>query len=125
MEKIIRDAEGCTKFVATITYANDNTQIPSHYKYEYVLKGNEIVDEFSNESPEENHTADNTSNQQDNSNDKENTIQQADVIKIVYWTPNGKSYHTTKECSTLSRSKTIIEGELSSTPKTDPCDRCH
>ena len=30
----------------------------------------------------------------------------------VYWTPNGKSYHTTKNCSTLSRSKTILEGSI-------------
>lgn len=44
--------------------------------------------------------------------------------RIVYWTPNGKSYHYDKNCSTLSRSKTINEGELSSTPKSDPCDKC-
>lgn len=44
--------------------------------------------------------------------------------RIVYWTPNGKSYHYDKNCSTLSRSKTINEGALSSTPKSDPCDKC-
>jgi competence protein ComEC len=44
--------------------------------------------------------------------------------RIVYWTPNGKSYHYTDKCSTLSRSKTILSGPLSQCPKSDPCDRC-
>ena len=43
----------------------------------------------------------------------------------VYWTPNGKSYHTTKSCSTLSRSKTINSGTIEQSGKNDPCDRCH
>ncbi|MDY2883430.1 MAG: ComEC/Rec2 family competence protein [Romboutsia timonensis] len=43
----------------------------------------------------------------------------------VYWTPNGKSYHTTKGCSTLSRSKTILSGTQAESGKSDPCDRCH
>lgn len=46
----------------------------------------------------------------------------------VYWTPNGKSYHTTSECSTLSRSKTILSGTLDeamAAGKTDPCNVCH
>lgn len=41
----------------------------------------------------------------------------------VYWTPNGKSYHSTKDCPTLSRSKVIHEGH--NCPKTDPCDVCN
>lgn len=46
----------------------------------------------------------------------------------VYWTLNGKSYHTTSECSTLSRSKTILSGTLDeamAAGKTDPCNVCH
>ena len=46
----------------------------------------------------------------------------------VYWTPNGKSYHTTSGCSTLSRSKTILSGTLDeaiAAGKTDPCNVCH
>lgn len=53
IEKVIRDAGGCEDFVATITYPNNVTQIPSRYKYEYVLKGNKIVDEFENVNPDE------------------------------------------------------------------------
>lgn len=44
---------------------------------------------------------------------------------IVYWTPSGKSYHTTDGCSTLSRSKTILSGTQAESGKSDPCDRCH
>lgn len=53
MEKVIRDAGGCEKYLATIIYPNKETQIPSKYKYEYVLRGNEIVDEFDNVNPDE------------------------------------------------------------------------
>lgn len=47
--------------------------------------------------------------------------------KIVYFTPNGKSYHFTKSCSTLSRSKTILQGTLKeaiNSGHADPCNRC-
>jgi hypothetical protein len=52
MEDAIRDAGGCTSFVATITYPDNKTQIPSHYKYEYVIDGEKIVDEFDNVNPD-------------------------------------------------------------------------
>ncbi len=53
MEKVIRDAGSCEKFMATITYPNTTSQIPSKYKYEYILNGNKIVDEFENINPDE------------------------------------------------------------------------
>lgn len=52
MEKVIRDAGGCENFVATITYPDTTTQIPSHYHYEYVLNGNAVVDDFDNVNPD-------------------------------------------------------------------------
>lgn len=53
MEKVIRDAGGCSDFEAIITYPNTETQIPSKYKYTYTLMGNVIVDEFKNINPDE------------------------------------------------------------------------
>ncbi len=53
MEKVLRDAGGCEQFIATITYPDEKTQIPSHYNYEYVLKGNKVVDDFDNVNPDE------------------------------------------------------------------------
>ena len=50
-----------------------------------------------------------------------------EAAAVVYWTPGGKSYHNSRECSTLSRSKTINEGSLSdalAAGKADPCDVC-
>ncbi|MBU3182227.1 ComEC/Rec2 family competence protein [Clostridium psychrophilum] len=48
-------------------------------------------------------------------------------IKKVYFTQKGKSYHYDKNCSTLKRSKTILEGskqEAISSGHTDPCNIC-
>ncbi len=56
MEEIIRQANGCTNFIATITYPNTTTQIPSKYNYEYRLLGNVIIEEFDNIAPETNIT---------------------------------------------------------------------
>ncbi|MFV0464577.1 MAG: DNA/RNA non-specific endonuclease [Lachnospiraceae bacterium] len=52
MEEVIRDAGGCQNFVATISYLDTTTQIPSHYHYTYTLMGNEIVEDFDNINPE-------------------------------------------------------------------------
>jgi competence protein ComEC len=47
--------------------------------------------------------------------------------KKVYFTPSGKSYHYDKNCSTLKRSKAILEGtqqEALSSGHADPCNIC-
>lgn len=44
-----------------------------------------------------------------------------------YWTPGGKSYHTSENCTTLKRSKTILSGTLDearNAGKNDPCNVC-
>ncbi|WP_286163860.1 DNA/RNA non-specific endonuclease [Bacillus sp. AFS088145] len=53
MEKGIRDAGGCTDFVAVIQYPNTHTQIPNHYKFTYKIQGRSITDEFDNVNPDE------------------------------------------------------------------------
>ncbi|MFI3212841.1 MAG: hypothetical protein R3Y24_05815 [Eubacteriales bacterium] len=53
MESAIRDAGGCADFVATITYTETDTQIPSKYKYVFTLMGNVITDEFDNVNPDD------------------------------------------------------------------------
>lgn len=138
MEKVIRDAGGCTDFTAIITYPDTNTQIPSHYSYTYTLKGNVVNDEFDNINPDE-HNANleskNSSNNTSSSSNAEtsnNTTASSDattnntnISEIVYWTPKGKSYHGRKNCPTLSRSKTILEGTIQESRKSDPCDKCY
>ena len=127
MEENIRKAGGCTDFEAIITYPNTTTQIPSHYSYTYTLRGNVIKDDFDNVNPDDynnNLEEDKTSTEPEVEKQPEaNTGNESG--SIVYWTPNGKSYHTTKDCSALSRSKTILEGTLKESGKHDPCDRCH
>lgn len=53
MEKVIRDAGGCTDFVAMIQYPNTQTKIPNHYKFTYKIQGRSITDEFDNVNPDE------------------------------------------------------------------------
>lgn len=144
MEDSIRKAGGCTDFVAIITYPNTTTQIPSHYSYTYTLKGNVIKDEFDNINPDEynanldkNNSSSNSSNNNSNSsnsnnkptsntnNNNNNSSSNNSGSEVVYWTPKGDSYHTRKSCPTLSRSKTILEGTLKQSGKSDPCDKCH
>lgn len=131
MEKVIRDAGGCTEFVAIITYPDTTTQIPSHYSYTYTINGNVINDEFDNVNPDEynasleTNTSTNNSNSSNNTNTTINNSGSTSSPGKVYWTPNGNSYHTTKSCSTLSRSKTILEGTIQESGKNEPCDRCH
>ncbi len=88
MEKVIRDAGGCTNFKATITYPNKDTQTPSKYKYEYVLKGNKITDEFDNKNPEkENNTESNTNT---NTNTEKPKDSASDNLSNVDTNGNGK-----------------------------------
>ncbi|CAI3549181.1 DNA/RNA non-specific endonuclease [Clostridium neonatale] len=127
MEKVIRDAGGCTDFTAIITYPDTTTQIPSHYSYTYTIKGNVVNDEFDNINPDEynaNLEKNTASNNATSSNTGTTTNEAAQGDKIVYWTSGGKSYHYSKSCRTLSRSKNILEGPGSECPKTDPCDVC-
>ena len=45
-----------------------------------------------------------------------------------YWTPNGKSYHTTPHCRTLANAKKILSGtldEAKAAGKYDPCNVCN
>ena len=43
----------------------------------------------------------------------------------VYWTPNGEVYHSTKDCPSLGRSKTILSGSISESGKSRPCINCY
>lgn len=52
---------------------------------------------------------------------------EVDANRIVYYTPNGKSYHFDRNCPTLKRSKVVLSGKLSDVikmGKSDPCNVC-
>jgi hypothetical protein len=49
------------------------------------------------------------------------------LSKKSYWTPSGKSYHFSSNCTTLKRSSNILSGTLKeaiSEGKKDPCNLC-
>ena len=43
----------------------------------------------------------------------------------VYWTENGKTYHTNKDCPSLKRCKNIISGTLEESKKESKCSNCN
>lgn len=51
MEKEIRDAGGCDKFIAEITYPNNKTQIPLKYQYTFIIQNKTIKEQFYNTDP--------------------------------------------------------------------------
>ena len=55
---------------------------------------------------------------------EESQLPQTDTASIVYWVSSGKSYHFSRDCVTLKRSKTILEGTLGESGKSDPCNVC-
>ncbi|GKX66193.1 hypothetical protein [Inconstantimicrobium mannanitabidum] len=69
-------------------------------------------------------TSSNSSGSSSSSQKDVTTYEPAKGDRIVYWTPGGKSYHYNKNCRSLARSKTILEGAASTCPKTDPCNNC-
>ena len=49
------------------------------------------------------------------------------LSRIVYWTPNGYSYHLSESCHALYHSDVVISGTLQEAldeEKTDPCNYC-
>ncbi|MDM8271203.1 hypothetical protein [Thermophilibacter provencensis] len=47
---------------------------------------------------------------------------------VVYWTPSGEVYHSTRDCPSLKRSKTVKSGTLDEARKAGkvrPCKNCH
>lgn len=41
-----------------------------------------------------------------------NTVDSPTISGTVYWVPNGEKYHSTSDCRTLRRSKTILNGTV-------------
>ncbi|MGE7917065.1 DNA/RNA non-specific endonuclease [Lysinibacillus xylanilyticus] len=111
MEDAIRKAGGATNFEAIITYPNTETQIPSHYKYTYTLKGNKIVDEFDNGNPDEiNKSLGLTESKSTNSNkstssNKSNALNGTEDISSV--DTNGNGQVTIKEAKAAGYSMPI------------------
>lgn len=70
-------------------------------------------------------TSSSTSSATSTTADKVTANNAVTTSETVYWTPKGKSYHKTDECSSLVNSKVILSGTISESGKNDPCDRCY
>jgi len=108
MEDAIRKAGGTTNFEAIITYPNTETQIPSHYKYTYTLKGNKIVDEFDNGNPDEiNKSLGLTESKSTNSNKSTSSNKSNGTEDISSVDTNGNGQVTIKEAKAAGFSMPI------------------
>lgn len=118
MEKVIRDAGGCTDFVATITYPNTETQIPSHYNYKYVLKGNVVEEDFDNINPDDTVPSDMVSDSQTSVKDEDSTT--------VWISGSGSKYHSRSDCGTMNpdNAKQISRTEAEEKGMS-PCKKCY
>ena len=81
----------------------------------------QVIDEFNNSS--------------ENIDDIKEAIENKEIVEelseglkeeedIVYWTPNGKTYHSSSTCRTLSRSKIINSGRVYESGKDFKCEHC-
>lgn len=95
------------------TSSSSNTS--SDYSSNYDISNIEIQEDSQTSSYSDNYESSDVEIKEETSNSED----------TVYWTPNGKSYHSTKDCPTLSRSKTILSGTQSESNKSDACDKCH
>ena len=106
MEKVIRDAGGCTDFTAIITYPNTKTQIPSHYSYTYKIKGRVIKDEFDNKNPEGSKkpsSSTNNNNNKGNSSINSNQVVDKEPQTGKVWiSATGKKYHNKPDCGRMN-----------------------
>ena len=125
MEKVIRDAGGCTDFVATITYPNTETQIPSHYNYTYVLNGNRVEDDFDNVNPDDTIPSDIVSGGSKTSSGSEDNTEVGDE-DMVWVSGSGSKYHRRNDCGTMN------PNNASQVPKSEaelngmtPCKKCY
>ena len=127
MEKVIRDAGGCTDFTAIITYPDTNTQIPSHYSYTYTLKGNVIHDEFDNINPD--NTYGNNSSSTSSSSSSTSSSTNSGVESTYILNTNTKKYHL-PTCSSVKSMKEKNKKEVNDTPENlekqgyEPCKNC-
>ena len=127
MEKVIRDAGGCTDFTAVITYPDDKTQIPSHYSYTYTLKGNVINDEFDNINPD--NTNESSSISTSYSSESMSSSTDLGVVSTFILNTNTKKYHL-PTCNSVKNMKEKNKKEVKDTRENlekqgyEPCKNC-
>ena len=125
MEDVIRDAGGCTDFVATITYPNTETQIPSHYNYTYVLNGNRVEDDFDNVNPDDTIPSDMAVGGSQTSVGSEDSTAVGNE-DMVWVSGSGSKYHSRNDCGTMNpdNASQMSKFEAESNGMS-PCKKCY
>lgn len=117
MEKVIRDAGGCSNFVAVITYPDTETQIPSHYSYTYTINDEVINDEFDNVNPDDTIPSDMLGGNQTSAVGNEN---------MVWVSGSGSKYHSKNDCGTMNPDSASQMSKSEAESKgMSPCKKCY
>ena len=117
MEKVIRDAGGCTDFVAVITYPDTETQIPSHYSYIYTINDEVINDEFDNVNPDDTISSDMLGGNQTSAVGNKN---------VVWVSGSGSKYHSKNDCGTMNPDSASQMSKSEAESKgMSPCKKCY
>ena len=84
------------------------------------IESKEIIEDTNEEIKEIDKSSEEVDEEANNLDDILNLVSE----ELVFWTPNGKTYHTKNTCRSLSRSKIINSGTVYESGKDFKCENC-
>lgn len=114
-----------TKDIEEVINTNINNSFEGNLKEvsnnsEESIESKEIIEDTNEEIKEIDKSSEEVDEEANNLDDILNLFSE----ELVFWTPNGKTYHTKNTCRSLSRSKIINSGTVYESGKDFKCENC-
>ena len=114
-----------TKDIEEVINTNINNSFEGNLKEvsnnsEESIESKEIIEDTNEEIKEIDKSSEEVDEEANNLDDILNLVSE----ELVFWTPNGKTYHTKNTCRSLSRSKIINSGTVYESGKDFKCENC-
>ena len=114
-----------TKDIEEVINTNINNSFEGNLKEvsnnsEESIESKEIIEDTNEEIKEIDKPSEEVDEEANNLDDILNLVSE----ELVFWTPNGKTYHTKNTCRSLSRSKIINSGTVYESGKDFKCENC-
>ena len=114
-----------TKDIEEVINTNINNSFEGNLKEvsnnsEESIESKEIIEDTNEEIKEIDKSSEEVDDEANNLDDILNLVSE----ELVFWTPNGKTYHTKNTCRSLSRSKIINSGTVYESGKDFKCENC-
>ena len=114
-----------TKDIEEVINTNINNSFEGNLKEvsnnsEESIDSKEIIEDTNEEIKEIDKSSEEVDEEANNLDDILNLVSE----ELVFWTPNGKTYHTKNTCRSLSRSKIINSGTVYESGKDFKCENC-